>query len=132
MNKEKFIAKEIENKWKCSIVRKLDSIKDVDPLESIDNFIEESRPLDLTTYIDIHFDNYNKQVRRALEREARQIWIDIDNRFEPNDAYINHFSELYVQGHYLDIWIHENGSLFNPCEIAIIIFKLWTKEIVFQ
>ena len=132
MNKEKIMAKEIESKWKRSIIKKLDSIKDIDTLENIDNFIEESKPLNLTTYIDIHFDNYHKQVRRALEHEVRQIWLDINNRFETNDAYINHFSELYVQGHYLDIWIAESGTIFSSYELADIIFKLWTKEIVFQ
>lgn len=130
--RQKCIAKRIEKQYKESIVKKIENIKDIDTLESIENFIEDSKPLDLKTYISIHFDNYHEEVRNALEHEVRETWLDINNRFEPSDAYINHFCELYVQGHELDIWIHENGSLFNSCEIAVIIFKLWTKEIVFQ
>lgn len=130
--RNKCVARNIERQCRESIMKKLESIKDIDTLESIDNFIEDSKPLDLKTYIDIHFDDYHEEVKKALEHEVRETWLDINNRFEPNDGYINHFCELYVQGHELDIWIHENGSLFNSCEIAIIIFKLWTKEIVFR
>lgn len=132
MNKEKFIAKEMEKHWKESIVSKLNNIEDIDVLESIDEFIGECEPITLEEYINIHFDECHKNVREALEHEVRGICLYVFDKFEPQDAYINHFSEMYVEDYPLDIWIHENGSLFNPCEIATIIFKLWTKEIVFQ
>lgn len=130
--KKECLAKNIEKQYKKTIEEDLKNIKDIDVLESISNFIKDCNPITLEEYINIHFDYQHEQVRRALEHEVRTTWLEINNNFEPSDGYIDHFSELYVQGHELDIWIHENGSLFNPCEIAIIIFKLWTKEIVFQ
>lgn len=130
--RKKCTARKIEKEYRKIIEEDLKSIKDIDVLESISQFIKDCNPITLEEYINIHFDNYHEQVRKALEHEVRATWLEIKNRFEPTDEYIDHFSELYVQGHELDIWIHENGSLFNPCEIAVIIFKLWTKEIVFN
>ena len=130
--KKECLAKNIEKQYKKTIEEDLKNIKDIDVLESISNFIKDCNPITLEEYINIHFDNYHEEVRKALEHEVRTTWLEIKNRFEPTDGYIDHFCELYVQGHELDIWIHENGSLFNSCEVAIIIFKLWTKEIVFE
>lgn len=130
--RKKCQARNMEKQYRKSIEEDLKNIKDIDVLESISNFIKDCNPITLEEYINIHFDYQHEQVRRALEHEVRATWLEINNNFEPSDGYIDHFSELYVQGHELDIWIHENGSLFNPCEIAIIIFKLWTKEIVFN
>ena len=131
---KKCIEKNIRRKYTESIVDKLNKIQDIDTLECIDNFIEECKPLDLKTYINVHFDGYHQEIRKALEHEVRSIYLDIEHldKFEPTDAYIDHFCELYVQGHCLDIWIAEHGSIFSSYELANIIFKLWTKEIVFQ
>lgn len=122
----------LENEKKQSIIGKLNSIKDMDTLECIENFVMDSVPISLSQYIDIHFDAYHSEVKKALEHEVRSMWLDIGNRFEPSYTYIDHFCELYVQGHSLDVWIQENGSLFSGYELATIIFKLWTKEIVFR
>lgn len=131
MNNKKCIAKKIEKQWKNTIISRLDYIKDIDVLESIDQFVEECEPITLKDYINVHFDKYHSEIKKELEHEVRKIYLEIGNKFE-SDPYIDHFCELYVQGYSLDIWIHENGSLFNPCELALIIFKLWSKEIVFQ
>ena len=128
---KKCTARNIEKQCKKDIVDKLDDIKDIDVLKSIDNFIEDCRPLDLKTYINTQFDGYHSEIRKALEHEVRRIYLDID-KIEPTDAYVDHFCELYVQGHCLDVWIAEHGSIFSSYELANIIFKLWTKEIVFE
>lgn len=125
------IAKSIEEQHKKNIIDNLNDIKDIDVLKSINNFIKDCKPLDLKTYINVQFDGYHSEIRKALEHEVRRIYLDI-NKFEPTDAYIDHFCELYVQGHCLDIWIAEHGSIFSSYELANIIFKLWTKEIVFE
>lgn len=131
---KKCIEKNTARKYKENIVDKLDEIQDIDTLQTIDNYIEECKPLNLHTYINVHFDGYHPEIKKALEHEVRRIYLDIEriDKFEPTDAYINHFCELYVQGHCLDIWIAEYGSIFSSYELANIIFQLWTKEIVFQ
>lgn len=113
-----------------NIFREMERINDIDSLIAIEEFVRDCQPIDLHTYINIHFDEYHEQVRQAFEHEVRSIYLDIKDMLEPSCDYVNHFCELYVQGHELDIWIHENGSLFNPCELAVVIFKLWTNEIV--
>lgn len=121
-----------EKKIRKNIKNELNMIKDIDTLTKIENFIKESKPINLNTYINIHFDKYHKEIRKELEHQVRETWLEINNQFEPSCSYIDHFCELYVQGYSLDIWIAENGCLFSSYEMANIIFKLWTKEIVFQ
>lgn len=120
-----------KKKLVCKINKELEKINDLDVLIEINDYIRNQRPTPLEYYIDRHY-QHDDAVKKALEFEVRQIWLDINNKFEPNSEYIDHFCELYVQGHELDIWIHEHGSLFNPCDLAQIIFKLWCKEIVWR
>lgn len=119
-------------KHKKSIVKELENIKNIEALENIEKYIKDCKPKTLEEYINLNFDDYHKEIRKALEHEVREIYLLINNRFCPEEKYITDFCELYVQGHCLDIWIGEQCPMFNPLELAIIIFKLWTKEIVFR
>lgn len=120
-----------QEKIQC-IIKELKKIHDIDSLIAIEEYIKDSKPIDLNTYINCEFDVHHKCVREELEHEVRTIYLEIANKFEPESEYINHFGELYVEGYPLDSWIQNRGSLFNAWEIANIIFKLWTKEIVFR
>lgn len=121
-----------QEKIQHNIIKELKKIHDIDSLIAIEEYIKESQPINLNTYINSEFDVHHKYVREELEHEVRAIYLEITNRFEPKSKYISHFSELYIEGYPLDSWIQNRGSLFNTWEIANIIFKLWTKEIVFN
>ena len=116
----------------------------VTQLYEVLSFIEEKKPLTLTEYIKEYFgsngfgcdDVFKKQdVLIAFEHEVRSICLELGSNFElvePSSEYIDHFCEMYVEGHELDIWIHENGSVFNPCILAHVIYLLYTGEVVFK
>ena len=115
-------------------------------LHDILSLVESKKPLKLREYIKQSFEegkigglgcediNNQPAVLQAFEHEVRAICLELGPNFkliEPSSEYIDHFCEMYVQGHELDIWIHEGGSLFNPCELAFVIYLLYTGEVVF-
>lgn len=133
--------REIRNK----IDRELDKINSLTVLADIEFYIEKQKPLKLKDYIKESFKdgkisgagckeiNNQPAILQAFEHEVRAICLELGHNFEKVEAgpFIDHFCEMYVQGHELDIWIHENGSLFNPCELAFVIYLLYTGEVVF-
>lgn len=117
---------------KIQIKDMLERIEDADALLAIEQFIKENEPMTLRRYIDCEFNEYHVAIRRKLEEEILCIFDEIKDKLKPSENYIDHFCELFVDGFEIDIWIHEQGTLFNPTMIANIIFKLWTKEIVLR
>lgn len=114
-------------------------------LHDILSLIKAKKPLKLREHIKKSFeegrigagcDEINNQpaVLQAFEHEVRAICLELGPDFkkvETSSEYIDHFCEMYVQGYELDIWIHEGGSLFNPSELAFVIYLLYTGEVVF-
>lgn len=113
-------------------------------LHDVLTFVKEKKPLTLTEYIkeNIGHNSYGcndmfqkPEVLKAFEHEVRAICLELGPSFKlvnTSSEYIDNFCEMYVQGHELDIWIHENGSMFNPCELAHVIYLLYTEEVVFR
>lgn len=114
------------------IIDMVKRIEDIDALLAIEQFVKENEPMTLRTYINCKFDTYHVAIRRRLEEEVLCIFDEVKDELKPSENYIDHFCELFVDGFEIDIWIHEQGTLFNPTMIANIIFKLWTKEIVLR
>lgn len=112
-------------------------------LHDVLTFVEEKKPLSLTEYIKEHIghgtygcdDVFRKpEVLKAFEHEVRAICLELGPDFEKietSSQYIDHFYEMYVQGEEIDIWIQENGSMFNTYELAHIIYLLYTGEVIF-
>lgn len=115
-------------------------------LEDILSIAREKRPLKLKDFIRQEFENkrirgvgcqdINNQpeILQAFEHEIRAICLELGPDFkkvETSSQYIDHFCEMFVEGEELDLWIHEIGSLFNPCELAHVIYLLYSKEVVF-
>lgn len=115
-------------------------------LNDVLSLVEEKKPLKLKEYIKQSFkegkigglgcEDINNQpaILQAFEHEIRAICLELGPDFEEIEAssqYIDHFCEMYVDGYEIDIWIHEGGSLFNPCELAFVIYLLYTGEVVF-
>ena len=116
-------------------------------LNDVLSLVKEKKPIELREHIKKSFEegriggigcqdiNNQPAILQAFEHEIRAICLELGPDFkkiETSSQYIDHFCEMYVQGHELDIWIHENGSLFNPCELAFVIYLLYTGEVVFR
>lgn len=118
-------------------------ILSITQLEDILTEVQNKKPLSLKEYIKENFghDSFGcdeifrqEEILQAFEHEIRAICLELGPKFklvETTSEYIDHFSEMYVQGHELDIWIHEAGCVFNPCELAFVIYLLYTGEVVF-
>lgn len=125
-------GEEMQIKIKNEINNRLKNIKDLDSLLLINEFIKECEPINLKTYINIHFDDKSQDIKDAFEHEVREIWLKMQRyTVEPTSNYISHWSDIYVQGWQLDIFIAEEGALFSSYELADVIYRLWIKEIVF-
>lgn len=117
---------------KIQIKDMLERIEDIDALLAIEQYVKDHEPMTLRTYINVEFDEYSKDIRRALESEIEEIYSEISKDIKPCDKHVTHFCDLYIEGYPLDSWIENNGSLFNAWSLSDIIFKLWTKEIVLR
>lgn len=108
--------------------------------------VKEKKPLKLKEYIKKSFEegtisgigcndiNNQPAIIQAFEHEVRAICLELGPNFEKvetSSEYIDHYCEMYVQGYELDIWIHEDGSLFNSYDLAWVIYLLYTEEVVF-
>ncbi len=115
-------------------------------LEDVLSVIKSKKPLNLKDFIKKEFDdreiggigckdiNNQAEVRQAFEHEVRAICLKLGPDFKKiktKSQYIDHFCEMYVEGYDLDIWIQEHCPLFNPSELAFIIYLLYTEEVIF-
>lgn len=79
----------------------------------------------------------NDTIYDAFEHEVRKICLDIGSNFEKvkkwSDNYINDFSDMLVErGVDIILYIRERGSIFNPNDLAYVIYLLYIKEITFR
>ena len=124
MNRLKLI-KEIEKELEKKCLSILD-------LKSILDDIKEMRPITLKEYINDKYSEYDREILNEIEKEATEIFIvnSEDEMFE-SDGYINHWSELKINGDIIDIYIAENYDfIINPYDLSEIVYKLWANEIV--
>jgi len=130
----------IKNKCEDLTIKQLDEV--------LDSF-EKYKPQTLDAYVrEYARENIIKpseteieSVGRNLGTEVRSLCLELGCNFSKLKAtnnYAKHWCDLYVaeKGYpyaiELDTWISERVPLFNVYVLADIIYKLYTKEIVFR
>lgn len=116
----------------------------VTQLKDVLSVVKRKKPMTLREYIDKEvFSSFRDceeifrktEIMNAFEHEVRSLCLDLGPNFQKvrtNSEYIIGFTEMCVDGQDLDIWIQETGCLFNPWELALVIYLLYTKELVFR
>ena len=124
MNRLKLI-REIEKELEKKCLSILD-------LKNILDDIKEMRPITLKEYINDKYSEYNREILNEIEKEATEIFIvNSEDEMFKSDGYINHWSELKINGDIIDIYIAENYDfIINPYDLSEIVYKLWANEIV--
>lgn len=120
-----------------------------DSLRKVLKLIKDESKVYITDYIENFMNEYYKDayayeefIIEALEHEIRTFCSklgynkqEISKPFKKivaDDEYICSFWELKVRGQDLDIWIEEQGTIFNPKDIAIIICDVYCGKITFE
>lgn len=131
------------------IIKRIKDTNNWDMLDKIENIIGEEDKVYITDFITEMFkknyplgtceytDHYHDPVIiDAFEEDIRRIYLKISNKLIPSSNYINHWCDLYVKtrGHELelDLWISEQGYLFNTSELCWVIFNIWCDKITFE
>lgn len=118
------------------IVYNLD-ICDILTLYEIREKIKNTKPLFIRDYIDEFWDNHSEGFRDDLEHELRKFWIKLSGKgygcYEIEaKGDVDHFTDLYVHKQPLDIWVMEQGTEFNPTDIAHALYEIYIGKVVFK
>lgn len=135
------------------IINQINSTNDWDMLNKIEKILDEN-PIFLRDFVrDMLNENYgnrtdainrtycNEEIVDAFQLKVREIWMNIP-KLKPESNCIDHWSQLYVVDKVnsfskrtytedLDLWISEHDCLFNPREIAYVIFNIWCGKVTF-
>lgn len=118
-----------------------------DSLRKVLELIRDESKVYIRDYIknfmnEYYEDEYEEFIIEALEHEVRKFCLELGyNRWEiskpfkkisADDEYISSFWELNIKGQELDTWIEEQGTIFNPKDIAIIICDIYCGKITFE
>ena len=127
MKSDKIKKKELREEIK-EYVDEIDCYED---LKEIRNILKNKSRKTLEEYVNKYFPSYNIEVKKAFILEVRKIWTQVWKEIkDKNPEEIDYFCEIEIDGHYLDIWIdYCIGCLFNPRDLAIVIFKIFKGEI---
>ena len=109
---------------------------DILTLYDIRRLLTEAQPLFIRDYIDKHWDNHSEGFRDDLEYELRKLWLEMTkncrkNKFETN-GYLNSVHDMTYNRIPLDIWIMEQGTEFNPADLAQAIYHIYIGKVVFN
>ena len=124
-------CKKLNNDQLCKILKKTEEYKP----KILHEFIKEMFEKETYRSGSIKELFCNEKIYDAFEHEVRSLCLELGYNFSEIKASsdnVDHFCELKVNGQDLDIWIHEGDPLFNPSELAYVIYLLYTKEITFR
>ena len=138
---------------KNKIIDKIKSTNNYDLLDKIEKELNEQPKYIKDFIIELFEKNYgdniygdvycNNEVMYAFELTIRRIWIEIKDSLIPEGDNIDHWCELYVKRkpnqrsnklykEDLDIWISEQGYLFDSRELAWVIYNIWCEKVTFS
>ena len=129
-NKEKIVNEIIEDIKTTKNMRALCRIKEI---------LEYELPLHIRDYIDEYWSGYTEGFRDDLEHEVRKFWIKTGPGCKPEGFLIapigtdipNNWTEIVISGLHADEWVREQGTSFNPVDIACILFDIYMGKIYF-
>lgn len=109
-------------------------------LEEVKELLESKKPIHIRDFIDKHWSEYSEGFRDDFEHEIRKIWLNTGDSFHglgcrissPKNRTAMHWSELSINNNDLDLWILEQGTSFNPADIAQVIYLIYMNEITFH
>lgn len=121
------------------IVYNLD-ICDVLTLYDIRRIIKEYKPLFIRDYIDKHWGEYSEGFRDDLEHEIRKFWLKTGPGCKREGYLINPYDtdqpecwlDICIANEPADIWVMEQGTSFNPVDIASALFQIYMGKVVFK
>lgn len=126
-------CKELNNDQLCKILQETKNCKPKTLREFIEIFFNEKH-YGTARIKELYC---NDTIYDAFEHEVRKICLDIGSNFKKvkkwSDNYINHFSDMLVErGVDIILYIRERGSIFNPNDLAYVIYLLYIEEITFR
>lgn len=119
---------------KEEIICMLDKIENTDILWNIAELCKDSMPITLNQYIQSEYGEYSFSVRKQISDEVKSLLNKIKRttKVNPESNYIDHYTDLYIDGYPIDIWIGERYTIIHPWRLANIIFKIWCGEIILK
>lgn len=119
------------------IIANLEKV-DILTLYDIRRELEERKPKCLREYIDEAWDSYSKGFRDDLEHEIRMMWLKTGPGCRPSGHLITqccdcleNWTDIRINGIDPDFWVMEQGTSFNPADIANAIFHIYIGKVVF-
>ena len=93
----------------------------------------------INDYIDKHWNEYSDGFKKDLNHEIRKFWLKtgpgckeegylIESR---ENEYPEHWIDIEIDGEDADIWIMEQGTSFNPVDIAQALCDIYNGKITF-
>lgn len=115
-------------------------LEDVDilTLYGVRRMLEECKALTLKEYIDKWWGKYSEGFRKDLEHEVRRMYLKTKplcgSIIEPADEsnLIECMWDITINGESPDVWVMEQGTVFNYTDIAKIIFDIYIGKVVFK
>lgn len=120
------------------IIANLESL-DILALYNIRRQINEFRPKTLEEYIDENYNEYSEGFKKDINHEIRKLWLALGpgcraskDAFEVQDNNLECMWDVSIYGQDPDIWVMEQGTVFNPVDIAQILFYIYIGKVVWR
>ena len=132
------------------IIKTIRNTDNWDMLDKIEHILKEEPKYITDFIIEMFEENYGEgclqdvycsdEVMYAFELSVRQIMLKIQGKLKTTARYVDHWSDLYVEVKYenreyaedLDVWISEQGFIFDSRELAWVVFNIWCGKVTFK
>lgn len=126
-NKEKIVSE---------IIDEIKTTKNMKVLCKIQDILENELPIHIRDYIDNNWLEYSEGFRDDLEHEIRKFWIKTTPGCYSHIAPVGTelpecWVDIYINNEAPDIWVMEQGTSFNPVDIAQTLFEIYMGKIYF-
>lgn len=119
------------------IVNEIKTTKNMKVLCKIQDILENELPIYIRDYIDNNWSEYSEGFRDDLEHEIRELWIKTTpgcfSHIAPVSTELPEcWIDIYIDNEVPDIWVMEQGTSFNPVDIAQALFEIYMGKITFN
>ena len=121
------------------IIDEIKTAKNMKILCKIQDILKDELPILIRDYIDDNWSEYSEGFRDDLEHEIRKFWIKTGPGCKPEGYLIapcstelpTHWLDICIENDPSDIWVMEQGTSFNPVDIAMMLFEIYMGKVVF-